>query len=219
MEIVCPTCNAAYRLPDDKVPSRRAAARCKRCNGKIIIEPGPQPTATPGPDGAVSELSRSQKAEPAVLPPRPRRDPEADLVAFIGPNAARYLDKFKRIDAKGGGRLAVTWHWPAALIGVWWLLYRKLYLWALVAFIVSFIPVINIGSIFIFGILGNTLYYRHALKTINALRAELPDDDLTITLKQLGGVNRWVVTVGIVLSIITLAGILAAIVIPAVTKG
>lgn len=40
MKIVCPTCNAIYKIPDDTIPSgKRAAATCKKCGGKIVIEP------------------------------------------------------------------------------------------------------------------------------------------------------------------------------------
>lgn len=40
MKIVCPTCNAIYKIPGDTIPSgKRAVATCKKCGGKIVIEP------------------------------------------------------------------------------------------------------------------------------------------------------------------------------------
>lgn len=40
MKIVCPTCNAIYKIPDDTIPpGKRAVATCKKCGGKIEIEP------------------------------------------------------------------------------------------------------------------------------------------------------------------------------------
>jgi predicted Zn finger-like uncharacterized protein len=40
MKIVCPTCNAVYKIRDDTIPSgKRAMATCKRCGGKIVIKP------------------------------------------------------------------------------------------------------------------------------------------------------------------------------------
>ena len=40
MKIVCPTCNAIYKIPGDTIPSgKRAVATCKKCGGKIEIEP------------------------------------------------------------------------------------------------------------------------------------------------------------------------------------
>jgi len=40
MKIVCPTCNTIYKIPGDTIPSgKRAVATCKKCGGKIVIEP------------------------------------------------------------------------------------------------------------------------------------------------------------------------------------
>ncbi len=39
MEIVCPMCNARYRISNQRVPRARAVARCKKCGGQISIEP------------------------------------------------------------------------------------------------------------------------------------------------------------------------------------
>ena len=40
MKIICPTCNASYNIPSEKIPQgRRAVAACKKCGGKIVIEP------------------------------------------------------------------------------------------------------------------------------------------------------------------------------------
>ena len=42
MKIICPTCNAAYSIPNDKIPDgKRASATCKKCGGKIVIEKRP----------------------------------------------------------------------------------------------------------------------------------------------------------------------------------
>jgi predicted Zn finger-like uncharacterized protein len=39
MKIVCPTCNAIYRVRDEKVPKHGGATTCKKCGGRIVIEP------------------------------------------------------------------------------------------------------------------------------------------------------------------------------------
>ena len=47
--IVCPTCKATYTVPRNKLPQgKRAVATCKRCGGKIVIEPkqGRKPART-----------------------------------------------------------------------------------------------------------------------------------------------------------------------------
>lgn len=39
-KIVCPTCKASYTVARNKIPQmRRAVATCKKCGGRIVIEP------------------------------------------------------------------------------------------------------------------------------------------------------------------------------------
>ena len=40
MQILCPTCNTKYKISSDKIPQgKKAAATCKKCGSRIIIEP------------------------------------------------------------------------------------------------------------------------------------------------------------------------------------
>ena len=39
MEITCPTCNARYNVPNDKIPEgKKVSAKCKKCGGRIVVE-------------------------------------------------------------------------------------------------------------------------------------------------------------------------------------
>lgn len=38
MDIICRACNATYAIADHKVPRRKAAATCKRCGSRIVID-------------------------------------------------------------------------------------------------------------------------------------------------------------------------------------
>lgn len=57
MQIVCPTCNTTYNIRSNDLPRRKATAKCKKCGGKLIIEPpvashvqaAPPPTETSEP--------------------------------------------------------------------------------------------------------------------------------------------------------------------------
>jgi predicted Zn finger-like uncharacterized protein len=40
MQIACPTCNATYRVPTNRIPGKGALATCKKCGAKIAVEPG-----------------------------------------------------------------------------------------------------------------------------------------------------------------------------------
>jgi hypothetical protein len=57
--IACPSCNAKYRLPCTTIiPQRRTVATCRKCRGKIVIEP----TVTKTPN-------YSPRAEPVLRVP------------------------------------------------------------------------------------------------------------------------------------------------------
>lgn len=61
MEITCKYCNATYHMPDDKVPTRKASAECKRCGNPIVINTGHiigSPAAS-GPVPAKSDVTAS----------------------------------------------------------------------------------------------------------------------------------------------------------------
>lgn len=122
---------------------------------------------------------------------------EDEFAAFIGVRASRYLSKFRKFSIDGIDRFAATWHWPAFFCGFWWLLYRKMYLWALVYFIMLAIPYANVAAWITLAIGANYLYYSHAKNKINAAKNAQAVGDLLTILPQLGGVNRWVPVVAV----------------------
>jgi thiol-disulfide isomerase/thioredoxin len=139
---------------------------------------------------------------------------EEDFSAFIGKNAHKYLSKFSKFNIGGTDNFAITWNWPAFFFGWLWMLYRKLYLWALVAFVLELIPYTSLFGLIGFAMSGNYLYYKHAKKKIDDLKTSRPSSDLSSSLRQVGGVNRWVVTVAMVLIVLGVAGGFYAGVIP-----
>ena len=38
MEIICPTCNKSYNIPVERLPKKRASAKCKNCGQTMQIE-------------------------------------------------------------------------------------------------------------------------------------------------------------------------------------
>ncbi len=126
---------------------------------------------------------------------------EDEFAAFIGRKAQQYLLKFRKFSVGGKDRFAVTWHWPAFLVGFWWLLYRKMYLWAFVYFILLVIPYANVAAWFTVAVSGNYLYYRFVKGKILRVKTSQPSGDIVKTLSELGGVNKWVPVVGIIASI------------------
>jgi predicted Zn finger-like uncharacterized protein len=43
MNVVCAQCNATYKIPEKKLPHEKVTAKCKKCGGRIVIEPGSPP--------------------------------------------------------------------------------------------------------------------------------------------------------------------------------
>lgn len=122
---------------------------------------------------------------------------EEDYRAFIGKNADRYLSKFRRFQTVGRDRFAVTWNWSAFFLGFIWMLYRKMVLWALLAFLIAMTPVAFPLTMIGWGITGNYLYYLQARKKILDQKTRQMTAPSSLSLAEVGGVNRWVWFVGI----------------------
>ncbi len=233
MKICCPECNTTYDIPKNKLPKPKsgfnAVAKCRQCGSRILFSPDLISEEKEASDTAhVDEfvLESDQEAEPVQLTNGSEASALSaesdsitdDLAAFIVCNRAKYLAKFEKFNYEGIDRFAVTWNWPAFFFNSCWFLYRKLYLWALIAFVVLCISIFNfifiILSGILFGFLGNYLYYKHAQKKIYALHAFDPSADISSELARIGGVNRWAMVLGITISVITMIVIIALIILP-----
>jgi len=97
-----------------------------------------------------------------------------ELTAYIGPKAERYLNRFERFTRTGTTRFEFSWNNPAAFLGIWWYLYRKMYGWALVDFVLSvllgwtlFVPILwGVAR----AVTGDYLYFRQADRRIREAR-------------------------------------------------
>ena len=143
---------------------------------------------------------------------------EEDFAHFIGKNADKYLPKFKKFTVDGVDKFSITWHWSAFFFGGLWMLYRKLYLWFLLAFVLPIIPFLpsyfGLLMMIVWGMTANYIYYKHAEKKILKLKTDQPSFDLSLmaaSLRKIGGVNRRAAYIPVIIAIV---GICAAIVIP-----
>ncbi len=121
--------------------------------------------------------------------------------------------------------MGLSWNWAALLVSMYWLLYRKMWLWAAVAMVVPtllvtlgllilvmFSQTIGIAVItavvlaLLFGppLVANALYYRHCRKLIDEVKTRQPDYLLQIEeLEQRGGVaSRPIMALGILVAVI-----------------
>ena len=159
--------------------------------------------------------------------------------AIIGPkNQDYYLRQFSRFDDEG--KAGTTWHWPAFFVSFYWLLYRKMWLNALMYFIFPYLFLVLFGilgvaargsagllilvgyllyfvAIFIlFPMYANALYYRQCKKTIAAVCSTSHNTQRQLgELSGKGGTSIVVIFVIFIFTFIAFLGILAAVAIPA----
>ena len=154
--------------------------------------------------------------------------------ALIGEkNQHYYLRHFAYFDARG--KTGTSWHWPACFATLGWLLYRKLWvsallycllpcgvfvLYAIAATITPWLSVaICLGYLLFFFIAppfyANALYYRHCRKQMARVRAKGDSRERQLgELRGRGGTSR-VSVVLILLAAVALMGMVAAIALPA----
>lgn len=146
---------------------------------------------------------------------RPIPDEETLWRQFIGPNADHYLTVFKKFSANGQPRFALSWNWPAFLyISFLWFLYRKMYLHAFVYAVGPMVSTYFTGDFsagivwsIMAGATGNYLYYWHCREHIAEIKKVGGADQAgqVAVLKESGGVQPYVIWVGVFFYIIFLA--------------
>ncbi len=132
--------------------------------------------------------------------------------AFIGPNADRYLEQFKKFGTNQQPKFALTWNWPAFLyISFLWFLYRKMYLYAAVYAIGPMISTYLTGDMtsgivwsIVAGATGNYVYYWHCREQIGAIKQQSWSDPAKqdAQVKEAGGVQPYVIWVGVALYVL-----------------
>ena len=125
----------------------------------------------------------------------PKSAQQIGLMHFVQENADFYREKFAKFGSLRKPKFAPTWNWPAFFIFFLWAMYRKLWLWAGINFLGSFVilfatPPFLIQLAWLLGwpLAANYLYYRHCLKHVAT--------DGSANLAK-GGVSRIGVWVGI----------------------
>lgn len=132
--------------------------------------------------------------------------------AFIGPNADRYLEQFKKFGSEQAPKFALTWNWPAFLfISFLWFLYRKMYLYAAVYAVGPMISTYLTGDMtsgivwsVVAGATANYVYYWHCREQIGAIKQRTWNDagKQDDAIKEAGGVQPYVIWVGVVLYVL-----------------
>ncbi|BCA55626.1 conserved membrane protein of unknown function [Nitrospira sp. KM1] len=126
---------------------------------------------------------------------------------FIGPNADRYLQQFKKFGPEQNPKFALTWNWPAFLfISFLWFLYRKMYLYAMVYAIGPMVSAYLTGDMtsgivwsVMAGATGNYVYFWHCREQIGEIKQKAWNNPAgqEVALKETGGVQSYVIWVGV----------------------
>lgn len=134
---------------------------------------------------------------------------------FIGPNSDHYLETFKKFSSNGQPKFALSWNWPAFLfISFLWFLYRKMYLHAFVYAVGPMMSTYLTGDLTVgivwsimAGATANYLYYWQCKEQIEEIKKTGWTNQAAreAALKEGGGVQPYVIWVGIVFYIIFLA--------------
>lgn len=152
--------------------------------------------------------------------------------AAIGPrNTSYYLERFSRMDARGGSD--VLWNWSAFFFTGTWALYRKLYGaffalwgWALFCGLLEkagadlWAAILGIASMLVSGSYANAIYrhkvQRMIVESVGTSQNRRDAPDALRDLEKKGGVHRWVFWAS---AIFICVGIIAAISIPVLRSG
>lgn len=194
----CSRCN--QQSPED-------ANFCYQCGAALDAGVG---TADHGPSAAQT----AESAESPVPVPPSFQNEETLWRQFLGPNADRYLETFKKFSSDGRPKFALSWNWPAFLfISFLWFLYRKMYLHAFVYAVGPMISTYLTGD-FSAGIIwsvmagatANYLYYWHCREHIGEIKTSgrLSPAEQETALKESGGVQPYVIWVGVAFYLIFL---------------
>jgi len=185
---------------------------CNQCNqqspedANFCHQCGAALGAGAGPADHGSAAAQAADTTESSTPP-PIQDDEILWRQFIGPNADKYLETFKRFSSDGRPKFALSWNWPAFLfISFLWFLYRKMYLHAFVYAVGPMISTYLTGD-FSAGIIwsvmagatANYLYYWHCREHIGEIKkaGRLTATEQEIVLKESGGVQSYVIWVGL----------------------
>ncbi len=139
--------------------------------------------------------------------------------SFIGPKSDHYLEVFKKFSSPSGPRFAFTWNWAAFLFEPFlWFLYRKMYVYALVYAVgpvVAFYFTQDLSADLVWRVMAgasaNYIYFWHVKEHLARLKPRPGFDDprWEQSLREAGGVQPYVIWVGVALLLLKV-GLLVA---------
>ena len=123
-----------------------------------------------------------------------------------------YQKGFAKYSAAGVDQFAWHWSWWAMFGGVFYLLYRKLYLEALIFFllfaVIGMIPFAGLVAwIATGGVLPYLVYKRYKKVKAQVEMNFADEDDQLNALREVGGYNQWAIWLGVALHVLMWVGV------------
>jgi hypothetical protein len=180
-------------------PNSDDANYCHQCGTALTVQVATADTAADVPQATIYQPEEALWRE------------------FIGPHADRYLTQFKKFSSNGQPKFALSWNWPAFLfISFLWFLYRKMYVHAAVYAIGPMMSTYLTGDLTVgiiwsimAGATANYLYYWHCKEQIAEIKKSVGMNHAAqeAALKEAGGVQPYVIWVGVLFYILFLAAL------------
>jgi hypothetical protein len=124
-----------------------------------------------------------------------------------------YIDAFDDYTSSGIEQFKWHWSWWAFGGGIFFLLYRKLYIEALVFFFITMIAgAVPLASIIIWIISGGVFpyfVYKRYKKGLSMVEENIVnDDDKLSALREFGGYNQWALYLGVAMAVISMGSMI-----------
>src|SRR6266850_604118 len=166
-------------------------------------------------------------SSPGTSPPAPPADllsaavaSKDELQAFIQTRSYYYLPKWETLDPTLRRVAPRTFNWAACFLTVFWMAYRRMYLYVVicVAFLLVFYSILefiftlppsatngaNIAMMYLFGRYGSSLYRKHVERKIQQIKTTMAPEYWTQAFRDKGGTSLWAPIPLIILHVLTL---------------
>jgi len=187
---------------------------CARCGNALPTDIAPSPSET-----ASGLLDEQQYLQGFIGPSKAIQFTLKEGWSWR-PASLYYLEKFRLFQTSAGPRFALCWHWPAALFDPFlWFLYRKIYMYAILYAVGPVLSVFLTGDMtvgvvwrILAGASANYIYFWHVTDHLQKIRsrAKLDSNVQMRMVKEEGGVQPYVLWLGIALHLFMVGLIIAA---------
>lgn len=128
------------------------------------------------------------------------------LSLFIQKNQDFYEKKFKKMEETGK---SISWNWAAFFMGIYWMIYRKMYFKAGAFFILSLVAsstpyigwILNLAVLVGIAVYGNALYLDHVSGNLKKAKIFFPDTQ-DLFAEEKGGTNLSFAIVAYIIQVI-----------------